>query len=671
MMNTIAILSICSALTASGATAGKRGLTSEDYYSLDTPGDPHISPDGKLVVYTVTSVDAKQNRRRTDLWLAALDGSLAPWQFTTAESSSKPRWSPDGRALAFVSARRDPRSGAALRPQVYALPMDGGEARRLTDLKNGVTDFQWSPDGTHLACISRIGRSDSLPPGAERSDVRRYVNPEYKFDGKGFYDDHRAHVFLVDVKSGSTKQLSFGDESNDSDPRWSPNGARIAYLSQATDGTPMRGSALYIVTIAGGAPAKISAPEVGIKSLRWSPDGLRLAYIAGIDEVAIPKIWTSPALGGKYKLVSDTVTYATDLDWAGESALCYGGSMKGEHPISRIDVATGAVTPLIPHISARELDVSESAKVIVYTAGGPTDPGDLFVAGLDGENLRPLTHLNAKVLADVDLQTFERIAYKGPDNWDVDGFLMKPLHWQAGRKYPMILMIHGGPNAMWGFQWIHNAQVFAAHGWAVLLTNPRGSSGYGEAFQRGVFKEWGGKAYEDIMAGVDAAIAKYPWIDSDRLGVAGHSFGGFMTEWIVGHTNRFKAAAAIAGISDFISVEGARDGFYGHARDFGADLFDDFDVYWRASPLHYAKNIKTPTILLQGEVDQRVPIGQSEEFFRALRHFNVPAELVIFPHEDHAVRTEPKHVVQLLNWQVYWFDKYVAGDANVARPNAE
>jgi acylaminoacyl-peptidase len=298
-------------------------------------------------------------------------------------------------------------------------------------------------------------------------------------------------------------------------------------------------------------------------------------------------------------------------------------------------------------------------------------PGDLFVINLQTHAKRRLTHLNRALLDQVTLPELQPFAYKTVDGWDMQGFLAKPQGWKEGTAYPMILMIHGGPNGMWGFQWNHQLAALTGHGWAVLMTNPRGSSGYGESFQRGVNKEWGGKAYEDIMWGVDAALAKFSWIDRNRLGVFGVSYGGFMTNWIVGHTDRFKAAATLAGISDFISVEGIRDGFYGHRRDFGGDLFENFDLYWKYSPVRYASRIKTPTLVVHGESDQRVPLPQGEEFFRALRHFHVPSELVIFPREGHGVRTEPKHIVELMNWQIYWFDRYLLGRTDGVRPNAE
>jgi dipeptidyl aminopeptidase/acylaminoacyl peptidase len=254
----------------------------------------------------------------------------------------------------------------------------------------------------------------------------------------------------------------------------------------------------------------------------------------------------------------------------------------------------------------------------------------------------------------------------------VDGFFMKPVGWEAGKRYPMILTIHGGPAGQFGFDWYHEFQVYAAHGWAVFFTNPRGSTGYGEKFERGIELNWGGKDYVDVMNGVDAILAKYAWIDRDRLGVTGGSYGGFMTNWIVSHTNRFKAAVTLLIISNFVSDDGTRDGAYGHADDFTGDIFEKFDVYWNASPLKYVKNVKTPTLVLHSDMDFRVPIEQGEQWFRALQHYGVPSEIVFFPRENHNLtRTgEPKHLVESINWQVYWFERYINGNANAAPPDA-
>jgi len=237
----------------------------------------------------------------------------------------------------------------------------------------------------------------------------------------------------------------------------------------------------------------------------------------------------------------------------------------------------------------------------------------------------------------------------------------------------MVLVIHGGPEGWFGVDWYHEFQVYAAKGWAVFFCNPRGSTGYGEKFERGIINNWGGMDYQDVMSGVDAALKQYPWIDTSLLGVTGGSYGGYLTNWIVSHTNRFKAAVTLRAISNFVSVDGTRDGAYGHDMYFRGFLFDDLDQYWNASPLKYARNVRTPTLILHSDMDFRVPIEQDEQWFRALQHFGVPSELILFPRENHNLtRTgEPKHLVESLNWQIYWFDRYLDGNTNAKAPDAQ
>jgi dipeptidyl aminopeptidase/acylaminoacyl peptidase len=663
-------LAICA--FASGGDKARKALTPDDYLAVEIPGEVQLSPDGKVVAYVVASIEGKQKARDSQIWVVAADGSQAPRQFTTAENATSPRWSPDGGSLAFLSARRDPRTGTAARPQVYVLPTAGGEARRITDLKNGVTAFQWSPDGKHLACVSKSGPGDSQAAAGGHSDLRSYHNPEYKADGVGFYDEARSHIWVVDLGTGAAKQITNGAERNDSDPQWSPDGTRIAFTGWRTDAMSIRNNDIWVVPSGGGTPLKVSDREVGIESVRWSPDAQRIAYVASADDVGIPKIWITSAAGGASILASSEVTYAAHLEWTRDGrGLYFVAPKKGDQDLFHIQLDTRQVEQLTSRITVRQVSFAEPAHRIAYTAADESHPGDLFVSDLRGGEPRQLTHLNASLLDELELERMEPFTYKGADGWEVEGFFMKPFGWREGKKYPMILNIHGGPNGMWGFDWSHDNQTFAAQGWAVLCLNPRGSSGYGEAFQRGVDKEWGGKAFQDVMAGVDAALARNPWIDPQRLAVTGKSFGGFMTDWIVTHTTRFKAAATLAGISNFISVEATRDGFYGHARDFGGDLYENFDLYWKYSPVHYAADAKTPTIVLHGENDHRVPIEQGEQFFRALRHFGVPAEIVFFPREGHLLRGEPAHAVDLMKWEIYWFNRFMEGKPDAVRPNAE
>ena len=299
-----------------------------------------------------------------------------------------------------------------------------------------------------------------------------------------------------------------------------------------------------------------------------------------------------------------------------------------------------------------------------------THPAELFSGDARFGNARQLTHHNDGLLAEVRFLPVERLNYKSVDGVPIDAFLIKPFGWHAGKTYPMVLSVHGGPNGMYGVTWSDELQVFAANGYAVFFTNPRGSSGYGENFQRLVDREWGGKAYQDIINGVDAVLTKYSWIDRNRMGVRGLSYGGFMTNWIVGHTRMFKAACALSSISDFISVEGDRDGYYGHARDFGGDFFENFDYYWKLSPLKYAPQVKTPTLILHGDARPARTLGTGRGMVSRPAAFRVPAELVIFPREDHTLHREPRHIVDIMHWQLYWFDRYLNGNEAAVRPTA-
>jgi dipeptidyl aminopeptidase/acylaminoacyl peptidase len=667
-------------LAATPVFAQVRGASAEDYFAFETVGDPHFSPDGASIAYTVTTVDQKLNRRSTNIWIVPADGSHEPARVTTApQSSTSPRWSPDGKWIAFLSTRpaasdADAGTAVAARNQVWLLPMSGGEPRRATTLVNGVQGFSWSPDGTRLVCVSRTGPSDTMK---SPSDVRHYKHANYKFNDTGWFDDKRAHLFVVDVRSGRANQITSGDDWNDADPQWSPDGAKIAFVSDRTgkEFDEGRNRDIWVIDAAGGSPTKVVDRPEPDSSPRWSPDGATIAFVSANEERAHPKIWLVAASGGTPRLAADGLDLIpTGLRWATDgTALYFESGIKGASHLFRLDLAARRAAQVTNGDRTVHLvDVNGKTGKVVYAVNDPVHLDDLYVADASGANEHQLTHLNAALWKQLTLSQVERVAFKGADGWDVDGFLMKPVGFDPSKKYPMVLTIHGGPAGMLGFDWYHEFQVYASHGWAVFFTNPRGSTGYGEKFERGVQMEWGGKAYTDIMNGVDAVLARNPWIDKDRLGVTGGSYGGFMTNWIVSHTNRFKAAVTLRSISNFVSDDGTRDGMYGHATDFGGDIFAAFDNYWNASPLKYVKNVKTPTLVLHSDSDFRVPIEQGEQWFRALQHFGVPSEIVFFPRENHNLtRTgEPKHLVESINWQVYWFEKYLDGNARALPPDA-
>jgi dipeptidyl aminopeptidase/acylaminoacyl peptidase len=657
------VLIVCGAFAQAQT---KPGITAEDYFSFEFVSDPQISPDGQWVAYTVATIDQKANRRVSRIWIASVDGTHPSVPFTgETTSSTSPRWSPDGRFLAFLSAR----DGA--RPQIWILSRNGGEARRVSNLENGASNFEWSPDGTRFVCLTRTG-----PPPSKSSDVRHYTHINYKFNDTGYFDEKRSHIAIVDVRTGTAKQITDGDNWNDLDPHWSPDSTRIAFVSNRTgkEFDLDHNSDVWTIPAAGGALTKISDHLGPDTSPRWSPDGSRIAFLGAEDEEAPPLIYVAPSAGGQPSVALNKTfdQTAADLMWAEQGgALYFTSGVKGETHLYRMDASTGELSAVTTGPRAvRSASLHDASHKLAYLSNDFAHLDDLYVRDASGAE-RKLTHLNTSLWEQRTLATVERIPYTAADGWPIDGFLVKPIGWVEGKKYPMIVSIHGGPAGMYGVDWFHEFQVYAARGWGVFFCNPRGSTGYGRKFQRGVVMEWGGKAYTDIMTGVEEALKRDSWIDRDRLGVTGGSYGGYMTNWITTQTDIFRAAVTLRSISNFISDDGTRDGAYGHEKDFGGDIFKNYDAYWKYSPLHYASKVKTPTLVLHSDNDYRVPIEQGEQWFRALQHFGVVSELVMFPRENHNLtRTgEPKHLVESINWQCYWFDRFLNGNAAAKRPN--
>ncbi len=711
----VSLLLSCAAPSPAQVAPKQRAVTAEDYYAFEFLSDPQLSPDGRWVAYVVTTIDQRQNRRLSQIWLAAVDDSRPPRQFTTSpQSSTSPRWSPDGRTLAFLSTRPAPDGAASStrgsatptptpspsptpistemppglpsalqtaapdatpRAQVWLLSLEGGEARRVTNLRNGVNTFDWSPDGTRMVLTSRTGPSDLKAPS---SDVRHYKHASYKFNDTGWFDDKRSHVWVADVASGAATQLTFGEDWNDTDPQWSPDGNFIAFVSDRTGKAfdEGRNTDVFVIDSAGSPIRKISDHDESDNSPRWSPDGKSIAFLGRIHESDHPKIYVAPSGGGRpsRNVAPDLDLIPSNLTWAEQGrALYFETDVKGESHLFRVDAKDGKIKQVTKGARVvRLVEISADSRRMVYAANDFKHLDDLYAADLDGSNEHQLTNLNARLWSQLQLADVERMTYKGAEGWDIDGFLVKPVGWQAGKKYPMVLCIHGGPATMDGVDWFHEFQVYAARGWAVFYTNPRGSTGYGQRFERGIEGEWGRNDYTDVMNGVEEVLRRNPWIDRERLGVTGGSYGGYLTNWIVGHTNIFKAAVTLRSVVNFISDEGTRDGPYGHKDDFGGDLYAKFDLYWERSPLKYASNVKTPILILHSDNDFRVPLEQGEQWFRALRHFGANAELVIFPRENHNLtRTgEPKHLVESLNWQLYWFDRYLDGKQTAVPPDA-
>ncbi len=645
-----------------------RGITPEDYLHFEFVGNPAISPDGKSVAFPLTKINEKLNRRMTAIWLVPYDGSAAPRPLTAETvSSSNPQWSPDGRTLAFLSTR-----GEAARAQIWLLSMEGGEPRPLTESKNGVASFQWSPQGDRFAVVSRTGPSDN---GKSPSDVRHYTHIRYKFNDTGWFDDKRSHLFVIDAKTGASKQLTDGQEWDDTDPQWSPDGTTLAFVSDRSGNAyeDSRDTDVWTIPSHGGPLTRISDHTEADASPRFSPDGKTIAFLGSTIQRQHPKIYLAPSTGGTpSRLAVDGLDLLiANLQWSGGNSLLFEAAARGTNAVYKVDLQARSATPVLS--GERSVSsLSARGSKFAYLVNDFQNLDDIYVSNSGGTGERRLTLHNAVLWTDLQLAGVERMQYKSTDGTPVDGFLVKPAGWQPGKKYPVLLTVHGGPAGMYGVDWNHEFQVYAAKGYGVFFTNPRGSTGYGEEFARAIKNNWGKMDYTDVMTGLDEAIRRNSWIDADNLGVTGGSYGGFMTNWIVGHTNRFKAAVTLRSVANFISDEGTRDGAYGHEEDFNGILFDSFDQYWEASPLKYAKNVKTPTLILHSDNDFRVPIEQGEQWFRALKKFGVTTELVLFPRENHNLTRngEPRHLVESMNWQLYWFARFIQKQSAAKPPDA-
>jgi dipeptidyl aminopeptidase/acylaminoacyl peptidase len=665
------------------AQSSRRGITPEDYYAYHFASDPQISPDGRQAVWVVSRIDKARNRRVPSIWIANTDGKSASRELVgEAWTPGSPRWSPDGRSIAFTSSRAAGDTAAATerdntprRSQVWIAPVAGGAPRRVSSIPNGVSSCSWSPTGDRFLCLVRTGVSDSLNTGPDRSDVRHYSHITYKFNDTGWYDDKRTHLWVIDASTGSARQITSGDDWNDSDPKWSPDGSQIVFVSDRSgkEYDESRSRDIWTISAAGGEPAKISSSAGRNTSPTWSPDGRTIAYLNSEDEDAAPIVLITPANGGKPTPAAQSLDLnPTNLQWADQRTLVFETVVRGENHVYRIDVPLGGLSVVTSGPRAvTSVSLSPNARRMVYLSNDFQHMNDVFASDLAGKSEVRLSDVNHDLWQTLSLASVERMRYKGAEGWDVDGFFVRPLGWKPGVRYPMILSIHGGPAGQYGVDWYNEFQVDAAKGYAVFFANPRGSTGYGQKFERGIANQWGGNDYIDVMNGVNAVLAANPWIDTARLGVTGGSYGGYLTNWIVGHTPLFKAAVTLRSVVNFISDEGTRDGAYGHTRDFGGDLFERFDLFWDRSPLKYARNVTTPILILHSDNDYRVPLEQGEQWFRALRHFGKTAEIVMFPRENHNLtRTgEPKHLVESLNWQLYWFDKYLNGNANAVAPD--
>ena len=657
---------------AADEAAAARTLQARDVFDLEFAADPQISPDGRHIVYVRTSFDIRTDVPRSNLWAIDADGSNHRPLRSDRQRHGSPRWSPDGTRIAYVS-------GAEGSPQLFVRWMDSGQTALITDLTEGPGDLSWSPDGRWLAFtmfVPKVKEPLAAPPpapeGAKWAPPFTVIDTvTYRIDGAGYLESGFTHVFVVPADGGSARQLTHGD-FNDAGPlSFSPDGRTLLLSGNRAadwelDGTE---SEVFAVDIASGALAPLSARNGPDFNPVFSPDGKRIVYL-GFDDrkqsYQTTRLYLMNADGSEPREVSARFPEdVQDPRWAADGrSLYFMYDERGVRKIAnialdgRVRVVASALggTDLGRPYTSGSYSLSRSG-ALAFTINTPTRPAD--VAVVSGGAARTLTQLNEDVLAHKQLGAVEELNWQSShDGREIQGWLVMPPDFDAAKKYPLILEIHGGPHAAYGPNYSTELQRYAAAGYVVLYANPRGSTSYGEAFANAIHHAFPGHDYDDLMTGVDAAIEK-GFIDEQNLFVTGGSGGGILTAWIVGKTQRFRAAVSAKPIINWTSFALTSDfTTFFHRYWFASRPWENRDEYWRRSPLSLAGKVTTPTMLMTGELDYRTPISEAEQFYQVLKLRKVDTLLVRVPEASHELVGRPSQLIAKTDHIVAWFEKY-------------
>jgi dipeptidyl aminopeptidase/acylaminoacyl peptidase len=709
-------------LVVSPRAADKRFITETDLLKFTWIADPQISPDGSTVAFVRVSVNEKENRYESSLYAVPASGGESPRRLTSGIRDLSPRWAPDGKRIAFTRAVE--KDGKVQPAQMHLLAMDGGEARPLTDIASGVASAPvWSPDGKMLAFGSPVNHTENAKAaedakggkdGGYKSDVKVITRAVYRANGNPTYVDSEKHNHIFTIPVSDTmgeklkpKQITDGD-FDERDITWSRDGASIYFVSNRIPEPyyEAEDSDLYRVPAAGGSMVKIASIDGTIGGLSLSPDGQRIAFVGTLRGEPVrsysqPDLWvTNAAPDSAPKNLTASYDFdigsgiggdqsaprgqnSTPIVWSSDgSSLTVVVAEHGSANLKRVNIATGTIDPITDGKQAfQSYTAARDGSKLVATISTQTGIGDLFMIDVarrlqpSGSDARPtqITHINDDLFKDIQQSEPEEIWYRAFDGKQVEGWILKPPDFDATRKYPLILEIHGGPHSAYGNTYTHEFQWMAAKGYVVLFTNPRGSTSYGQDFGNIIQYHYPGDDYKDLMAGVDEVLKK-GYVDANRLGVTGGSGGGLLTNWTITQTQRFKAAVAQRDIADWYGFWFTADFTLFKPTWFRKAPWEDPKDFTERSPITHVANVTTPLMLVLGDADYRTPPANGGEMmFRALKYRKIPTVMVRFPRETHELSRsgEPRHRVERLQHIVGWMDQWLMGKKNAAYPTQE
>ncbi|HEY6953425.1 MAG TPA: S9 family peptidase [Bacteroidota bacterium] len=672
-MKKLALLSMfLISLSLSSSSQTKRPIAFSDMISLGRVSDPSISPDGKWVAFVVTYQDTLQNKSNSNIYLVSIDGGAAK-QLTTAKgANNSPKWMPDGKTIAFISTR----DGES---QIWTIPADGGEAKKVSSISTEASGLIVSPDGKWFAFTSDVFpdcQSDDCNKmrleAMDQSKVKAKIFDHLPYRvWNQWKDGKRSHLFIMPSEGGPAKDLTPGeydtppiDLGGNWDYAFSPDSKEIAFERNTDPVVAVStNNDIYVVPVTGGPLKKITDNPANDSQPLYSPDGKYVAYRAmkrpGF-EADQNQIVLYERETGKRTNITESIDYSVnDMVWSPDSrSIYFNADDKGNVTIFRISIADGKVTTLENNGFNTSLQLTPDGKTIVFVKQNVNRPAEVYRADNDGKNTRQLTSVNADRLANLDMNTLEEFWFKGAEGTKVEGFLLRPPAFDASKKYPVVFLVHGGPQGQWGdeFHYRWNAEMFASRGYVAVLINPRGSTGYGQKFTDEISGDWGGRVYTDLMNGLDYVLKTYGFTDGKRVAAAGASYGGYMMNWLGGHTNRFRCIVSHDGVFNPTSMYGTTEELWFPQWEFKGTPYSDPKLYEKWSPLNSASHFKTPTLVIHSQLDFRVDVSEGFQLFTALQRNGVKSKMLYFPDEGHFV-AKPQNAELWYKTVLDWIDE--------------